>query len=374
MPVTPEDLQALEALEGATADLQVSLAAAVQIAGAGATVAIAAMPAWPVFVAAGIGVAAAAVLFVHTDPEWALIAHIETELTYLEGPLAAGNPDEAARSLHRLRAAEAQLRTRYGVDLQAAPAPAEQTMPAPNAIQRAQPAQLPDALARIAVWQRAHHGLVHGQLVDAQGRADAETVAAASSAQAATAATVRAIRGVVDTVIPQAVRELTTSLRALRQAQQQANAELAHELERRADALAQRIGDLVRWLQTEALPDLEDELAVEKAARQQAIGQTRNLVDATTSPLASELAQIAPAVAALAGFGIGNLTHTAEKVGRNEQLIDQLGQLDLSSLLAFAGVPALTALVTRLMPPILEAGPRMLGALEGAAAAALGEL
>ncbi len=270
------------------------------------------------------------------------------------------------RALHGLQAVLAAVPEPQGVGADA--------MPSPGAVNAADLAHLRNATARIAVWQRAHHAQVHEQLVDAQGRADAQGVAAASVTADATVATVRAIRGVVSVVIPQAVRELTASIRALRQAQQQANSELARELERRADTLAQRIGDLVRWLRTEALPDLETELEAERAARRQADHDLANGIVTATGPLSKGLSELETAFLPLAAYGLAPLLHQAEKVGRNEQLIDQLGQLDLSSLLAFAGVPALTALVTRLMPPILEAGPRMLGALEGAAATALGEL
>ncbi len=247
-------------------------------------------------------------------------------------------------------------------------------MPSPSAVNVQQPRPLAHALALVTLWQRAHHDLVHGGLVDAQGRADGATAAAAAAAASLGVQTVQTARYILREAIPQATRELVAIIRQLRQAQQAANSELAHELERTAEHLAQRIGDLVRWLQTEALPDLEKEIRAERQARAQgdhALGvSVGEEADARTHADASILAELAPLVAWFGGIG----RHTTEKVNRNEDVIDQLEHLDWSSLLAFTGVPALVALVTRLMPPVLAQGPRMLSALEGAAAAARGSL
>ncbi len=222
-------------------------------------------------------------------------------------------------------------------------------MPSPSAVNVQQPRPLAHALALVTLWQRAHHDLVHGGLVDAQGRADGATAAAAAAAASLGVQTVQTARYILREAIPQATRELVAIIRQLRQAQQAANSELAHELERTAEHLAQRIGDLVRWLQTEALPDLEKEIRAERQARAQgdhALGvSVGEEADARTHADASILAELAPLVAWFGGIGL----HTTQKVARNEDLIDQLEQSDLSWLLGLTAAGTFVRLVTELL-------------------------
>lgn len=272
---------------------------------------------------------------------------------------------EHLRNLHRQRE---RVRER------GEPPSATEAMPIPERVNALEPRALAHAVALIALWQRAHHRQVHGGLVDAQGRHDAHAAAAASATATFAAQTVRSIGAIVHHAIPEAVRELRRTIQELRQATRAADAELERELARTAERLTQRIGDLVRWLRTEALPELERELGIEVHARGQADRALAHGLaeeaEARTDADAAILAELAPLAAWFGGIGL----HTTEKIARNERLIDELEHLDWSSLLAFSSVPALVALVTRLMPPVLEQGPRMLAALEGAAAAALGSI
>lgn len=249
-----------------------------------------------------------------------------------------------------------------------------ETMPSPGAVNQAQGAQLANAVARVAVWQRAHHAQVHGNLVEAQGRANAAAAALGLATATQGAATVDAIRAVVDVILPRAVSELTTTIRELRQAQQAANAELERALERTADRLVTRIGDLTRWLVTTALPDLEEQIKAERAARKDADHELRRGI-ATEADVRADAdlglqTAVAPLVAWASSFGV----HTTEKVRRLENPLDQLLNADWSLVLGFASFPALVALIGKLLPHVAGATPAVLGSLEGAASRALGEL
>lgn len=254
------------------------------------------------------------------------------------------------------------------------PSPGPETMPSPSAVLAADLAALRRHVARIAIWERAHHRLVHEPLAEAQGRAETATIALGEATAGLGVQTRWAIRWIVEGVIPRLEHELRTTIQELRQAQQQANAELARELEHVAERLQQRIGDVVRWLTTEALPELERELRAERAVRRDADrALARGIAteaEARTGADAAILAELAPLTAWFGSFGL----HTTQKVNRNENLIDQLEHLDWGNLLAFTSVPALVALITRLAPQVIGRAPEVLAGLEDAASSVLGGL
>jgi hypothetical protein len=249
-----------------------------------------------------------------------------------------------------------------------------EAMPSPNAINTATGAKLSNAVAQIAVWQRAHHREVHGNLLEAQGRANAAAAALGSSTAAATNATVDAIRAIVQQMLPDAIDELTALVHEERQDRRDEDQDTRKRLSTQIDRVDARIDDMLDWLKHDALPDLQRQVDAEVEARKQAIVGVSEDLDAEAATRADAdtalQTQLAPLAAWYAGFGL----HTTEKVNRNESIIDELEHLDWSNLLAFAGLPALTALVAQLMPAVLEASPAAIGGLEGAAAELLGTM
>lgn len=247
-------------------------------------------------------------------------------------------------------------------------------VPSPNAVQRASGQALATSVARLTAWEHQHHGKVHVPLA----RAEAEQSAALHPFTAAVAdlgtATVQGFRAVVNHLLPEVRTELTTLIREERSLRRDADTELRGRLIERTTALAQRIGDLVRWLRTEALPDLAEAIQAEQAARTKGDrALTRGLAtetDARTGADAELQAALAPLVAWAGAFGV----HTTTKVKNVEDPLDRLMGLDPSSLLLFAGFPALVELITRLLPRVAEATPAVLSGLEGAAVRALGDL
>lgn len=361
------DPELLRELEAALARGWAEVVGAFETVGPGAPVYATALSVFPELVV-GLVAAGALIGVVSGNPKLAALAGpIGVALAELVGP----QPSVGRVLASKLEAARQAVAYARQVVTIVAGLGAE-VMPSPAAVNAASGPTLANAVARIALWQRAHHAAVHGGLVDAQGRVDAATVAAAAATATSTVEVVRAIRGIVTVILPEAVLELTTTIQRLRVAQQAANAELTHELERTAADLARRIGDLVRWLKTEALPDLEEEVKAERLARKKEAAGLRvgiaTEVDDRTSADASLLTQVAPLVAWAAAFGV----HTTEKVKRNEDVIDQLRNLDLGAFLALTSMPALSALTMRLITDAVPHVPALVGGLEDAASKALG--
>jgi hypothetical protein len=377
-------VDAAEAVLRAAAEVVDNAVIEIPELGAGETIAAKAIPGWAGLVAAG----AYFLGTIPTRPEGAAqsdidvyrgVAHaLDTAITYLNthdltGPALRGQI-EAIRMLtadvRQLRDHFAHIASQQG----SSSSPGPDVMPSPQAVSRADLERLRSATARIAVWQRTHHRDVHQELAIAQARANAGAVAIGAAGVTQATATVTAIRYILEHAIPDAVHELTTLVRAERDLRRDADQEIRTRFAAAVDDVTKRIGDLVRWLRTEALPDLEEQIKAERAARKDADQQLHRGIatetDARAGTDAELLAMVAPLLQWASSFG----THTTEKVKRHEDQIDALDRFDWSMLLAFTGFPALTALVTKLLPKVAEASPEVLTGLEGAAARLLGEL
>lgn len=290
----------------------------------------------------------------------------------LVGLLAGGMYAPVGELRQVLRRVEALARRIRAVAPESAAGP--DLMPSPGGVAASSGATLATAVARLAVWQRQHHREVHAGLAVAEGREGAATVGTMAATAGALTETVRAVRIIVDNLLPEAVRDLTLTIRQLRVAQQAANAEQTRELTQTARELAQRIGDVVHWLKTEALPDLEEQIRAEKSARQQAMAAVnRALATETETRTDADLSlatQLAPLAAWAAGFGL----HTTDKVRRAETPIDRMMTADLSALLALTSFPGLVALTSRILPEVIGSTPRILGSLDDMARTALGAI
>lgn len=256
----------------------------------------------------------------------------------------------------------------YGVEVP------ELTIPTPSVLQRASGPTLADGVARLAVWQRAHHGTVHRSLAVAEGQEAGAMVALSAATVTVARELHHALQVVIRHALPELRRELVTLIRLERELRRETDRQIRAELRTEIRRVTERIGDVVRWLQTEALPALRDDIRAERDARRAADTEVRRRlreeVQTRESTDASLATQLAPLVAWASGFGV----HTTRKVQKAEQPLDRLLNMDFSQLLLFAGFPGLVALVTKLLPAVAEATPEVLRALEGAAVRALGEV
>jgi len=282
------------------------------------------------------------------------------------------SPAQLSRALAGVPDTLRAVSSAYRQAERAEPAPA--VVPSPTTIQRQDLSALRRTVATHETWREGHHGQVHGRVADAETQEAVATVAAIGAASAAVTATAAAVRTIVQVELPELNRELTRLVRLETQARRAGDTELREDLRARIAVALQRVGDLVRWLQTEALPELREDVRAERQTRRQVDQELRRRLQEEVEQLEetdTELAtQLAPLVAWAAAFGV----HTTEKVRRAEAPLDQLLNMDWSQLLLFAGFPGLVALVTHLLPRVAEATPQVLGALEGAAVRAMGEV
>ncbi len=278
-------------------------------------------------------------------------------------------PVEARRLIERVGYWQDELERLTGRDLPEIPL---QGLPSPTTVLTQTGAALADTVARLTTWQQAHHRQVHQRLVQAEG-SEAGTAAALGAAAVQLArSTADAFRVVRQVWLPEVRGELLRLVRTETQLRRASDQDIRADLGVRIEVQVQRVGDLVRWLKTEALPSLREDVRAERDARRAADIELRRRLaeeaDAREGTDADLLTQLAPLVAWASAFGI----HTTEKVKKNEELIDQLGRIDLSQLLALTAFPSLAALVARLLVGSGKAIPGVVGAMEDAAGKALG--
>jgi hypothetical protein len=296
-----------------------------------------------------------------------LVMDIQADLNYLkQGTVATAPLGQTLRHLNALLA-------RWGQLYPSTDAPDTSTIvPSPSTISSAQGARLAQATARIAVWQQAHHGKVHVPLTVAEGQESAALHVMAQAAVDLGQATAAGFKAVVGHFLPELRRQVTTLVRTETQLRKLADVELRDDLRTRTQVLAQRIGDVVRWLKTEALPDLGDQIKAERDARREQDHKLTVGLATTTDTLTGEVeqlaTQLAPLTAWMGGFGL----HTTEKVHRNEEAIDRLGQMDFGQLLALTSFPGLAALTVDILARTVPHIPDVVAGLERAAFDALG--
>jgi hypothetical protein len=242
----------------------------------------------------------------------------------------------------------------------------------PSRVQAGELRQVADAVARMATWQKAHHGVVHKRLVTAESREGAAMVAVAASVTDLGRSVAGAFRAVVSHMLPELRGALVELIREERQLRRAADVDLRDHLQHRVEVVAERVGDVVRWLRTEALPEAQDLVRTEVEGRK---AQDRALAsdlaaeaearEGTDVELATALA---PLVSWFPSFGL----HTTTKVKTHEQLIDQLGRMDLGLLLSLTAFPNLVELVVRILSQVGGQVPQIVAALESAADEALG--
>ncbi len=303
-----------------------------------------------------------------TIPEQArLVMDIRADLNYLkQGTVATAPLGQTLRHLRALLARWGQLYPTTDLPDTAS------IVPSPSTVAAARDARLAEATARIAVWQRAHHGKVHVPLAGAEEDESAATHTFAQAAVDLSTATVAGFKAVVGHLLPELRRQVMTLVRTEGQLRHLADVELRDDLRTRAQELAQRIGDVVRWLRTEALPDLAEQIKAERAARKDTDHKLTVGLATTTNTLTGEVeqlaTQLAPLVAWAGGFGL----HTTEKVHRNEEAVDRLGGMDFGQLLALTSFPGLAALTVEILARTVPHVPEVIGGLERAAFDALG--
>ncbi len=303
-----------------------------------------------------------------TIPEQArLVMDIRADLNYLKQGTVATAP--LGQTLRHLRALLARWETLYPTT----EAPdTSSIVPSPSTISQAQGARLAEAAARIAVWQKAHHGRVHVPLAVAEGQESAALHAMAQAAVDVSTATVSGFKAVVGHLLPELRRQVVTLVRTETQLRRLADVEIRTDFRLRVQELAQRVGDVVRWLKTEALPDLAEQVKAERAARKETDHKLTVGLATTTNTLEGELTELAAAVAPLTAWMGGFGLHTTEKVKRHEDAIDRLGGMDLSQLLALTSFPGLAALTVEILARTVPHVPDVVGGLERAAFDALG--
>lgn len=301
------------------------------------------------------------------DQQANLIASIRIDLAYLKQGTVATAP--LGQTLRHLRA----LLARWGQLYPTTELPdASSIVPSPSTVQQAQGQALANAVARLTVWEKAHHGKVHVPLTVAETSEAAATHAFAQAAVDLGAATASGFKAVVGHLLPELRRQVVTLVRTEAQLRRLADTELRDDLRTRTQVLAQRIGDVVRWLRTEALPDLAEQVKAERAARQEAQHKLTVGLATTTNTLTGELEQLALQVAPLAAWAGSFGVHTTEKVKRHEEAIDRLGGMDLGQLLALTSFPGLAALTVEILARTVPHVPDVIGGLERAAFDALG--
>ncbi len=276
---------------------------------------------------------------------------------------------DLASALRRLRADQSYLRS-IGVD--PGTIGDSSVVPSPNAIQAARDARLAEATARIAVWQKAHHGRVHVPLTQAESEESAAVHPFTQAAVDLSTATVSGFKAVVGHLLPELRRQVVELVRTETQLRRLADVEIRTDFRLRVQELAQRVGDVVRWLRTEALPDLEEQIKAERAARKETDHKLTVGLATTTNTLEGELTELATAVAPLTAWMGGFGLHTTTKVRNNEGLIDQLGSGDWGQLLALSSFPGLAALTVDILARTVPHVPDVVAGLERAAFDALG--
>lgn len=326
-----------------------------------------ALPGWSVLVAAGAYFLGS----IGTEPRETELERIRGWLLVLQANLREPflSPAQVTALILALEPRIAALAAALGT---AVPPDLASIVPSPSVVQRATGTVLADAVARVALWQRAHHGRIHVPLTVAESTESAALHPFAAAVAGLGATVADAFRVVVGHMLPELRHQLVDLVRQERQARRAGDLELRADLRERAQHLAQRIGDVVTWLRTEALPEVRQLIRTEAELRK---AQDRALAsDLAAEAQARESSdldlatQVAPLAAWFGSFGL----HTTTKVKTHEQLIDQLGRMDLGLLLSLAAFPNLVELVTRILVDVGGHVPGIVGALEDAASEALG--
>jgi hypothetical protein len=252
--------------------------------------------------------------------------------------------------------------------------PAAMQAPAPTTIARQGPSALAQTVALHEVWREGHHDAVHGRLAAAEtGEAAAEVAAVGAIAPAITA-TVEAIRAIVQLRLPELRLELVRQLRAERDLRLEGDRELATELRTATHELRQRIGDVVRWLRTEVLPDIREEFRLQRAEYLEVSRQLRQRLALEEDTRTDADLALATGVAAAAAWIAGDGQHVARKVKSTEGVFDQLMRNDLNWAAQLLAAGPFVALASGILARVAGRIPETLGGLEEAAARALGEV
>jgi hypothetical protein len=322
---------------------------------------------WSFLIAAGAYFLGSIPTVPELDAQRRLYLDIQYDLNYLKQGTVATAP--LGQTLRHLRAAVDLWHQRYGAE---APGDSSDAVPSPNAVAQAQGQALANAVARLTAWEKAHHGKVHVPLAAAETDESAGIRAFTDAAGDLGAATAAGFKAVVSHLLPELRRQVVTLIRSETQVRRLADTELRGDLRTRAEELAQRIGDVVRWLRTEALPDLAEQVRTESQARKATDHELRVGLATVTNTVESQLPQLAamlaPLTAWMGGFGL----HTTEKVKRNEEPIDRLGGMDFGQLLALTSFPGLAALTVEILARVVPHVPEAIGGLERAAVDFLG--
>lgn len=248
------------------------------------------------------------------------------------------------------------------------------SVPNPQGLLEADLAQTRRTVAVHELWRRGHHNRVHGRLVGAEARLAGEQAGLATATGILADRTADAFRQLWAHELPQLRHHMRDLIQEEREARSNGDTQLAQRLQARVQELRSRIGDVVRWLQTEAIPELEELVSRETALRISADQRLRRglseEVGARTGADAMLMAQLAPLVQWADGFG----KHTTEKVKRNEDLMDRFNRADLGFLNQLILAGPFVTLVTEIGARVAPALPGMLEALEARATRAIGEV
>lgn len=325
------------------------------------------LPGWSVLVAAGAYLLGA----IPTTPRETELERIRGWLLVLQANLREPflSPAQVTGLIRALEPRIAALAAALGT---AVPPDLASIVPAPSVVQRATGTALADAMARVALWQRAHHGRIHVPLTVAESEESAALHPFAAAVAGLGVTVADALRAVVGHMLPELRAQLVDLVAEERQARRAGDVELRADLRERAQALAQRIGDVVTWLRTEALPEVRQQVRTEaelRKAQDRALASDLALEADVREGTDLELAgRLAPLAAWFGSFGL----HTTTKVKTHEQLIDQLGRMDLGLLLSLAAFPNLVELVVRILTDVGGKIPGIVASLEDAASEALG--
>lgn len=334
------------------------------------------LPGWVAFVAAGGYFIGTIPTRPEGVPEGLVTLHrqwsrdLEAEIDFLESNELT--PEQIARQLEGIRITTDGVR-RLRVELERVSATQGAQAPSPTQILRQELSQLRRTVATQETWRRGHHGQVHRPLSVAEAAHAGAEIAMASVLGPALGSVVDAVRAVVEHLLPQLRRELTRLNREEAQARSQGDLKLRVDLRQRASELAERIGDLVRWLRTEALPEVAEQLRAEREARREADRELRRSTERELRRLEETDAGLMQALGPLLGPGLAPVLNAGRKVARTEGMFDQLlrsGDVNWAAQLLAAG--PFVALASKVLGRVAGQVPETLAGLEEAAVRALG--
>ncbi len=282
--------------------------------------------------------------------------------------------EEARFQLHGIQG-QTRLVAHLRQALERVAPPAEVVTPSPTEILRQELAQLRRTTAVQELWRRGHHAKIHGPLTTAEARLAGAEISVASATASGLAATVSAIRAVVTVKLPELRHELVTLLREEAQLRRGTDQELRVDLRTEIRRVVERIGEVVRWLRTEALPELREQVRLERIARHDADQELRDELRAERQHRLDADLELQTGLATLLGVTLPPVLHATEKVRRTEGVFDQLmrgNDLNWAAQLLSAG--PFVALAGGILGRVAGRIPSTLGALEESAARALGAI